>query len=32
VDAGRYEIRVAASSRDLHLRGKIEVAARDLRD
>jgi beta-glucosidase len=30
VEAGAYEIRVAASSRDVRLRGKIEVAARDL--
>jgi beta-glucosidase len=30
VDAGPYEIRVAASSRDVRLRGKIDVAARDL--
>jgi beta-glucosidase len=30
VDAGAYELRVAASSRDVRLRAKLDVAARDL--
>jgi beta-glucosidase len=30
VDAGSYEIRVAASSRDVRLRGRVDLPARDL--